>query len=81
MPKDDIVRASEIGSFIYCARAWWLHRVKGYQPDNVTDLERGDAVHLAHGRTIASSYRWQRWAYVLIGTSVLTGLFVILRIV
>ena len=61
--RDDIVRASEVESYVYCARAWWLRRVKGHQPDNIEDMERGSAVHLTHARSVARSSRWQRWAY------------------
>ena len=61
--RDDIVRASEVESYVYCARAWWLRRVKGRQPDNIEDMERGSAVHLTHARSVARSSRWQRRAY------------------
>ena len=81
MSKDDIVRASEIGSYMYCARAWWLHRVKGYEPDNRDDLERGNDVHLAHGRGVASSARWQQWAYFFIGLAVVSGLIVVWQLI
>ena len=81
MARDDIVRASEIGSYAYCARAWWLRRVKGYQPANLQDIERGNAVHLTHGRSVARSSRWQRWAYFILILAAVSALFFIWQLV
>lgn len=58
---DDVIRASEIGQYAFCARAWWLARVKGHPSTNVAALERGSARHRAHGRTV-ESYRLLRRA-------------------
>ena len=49
---DDVIRASEIGQYAYCARAWWLARVKGHRSTNVAAMERGTAQHRAHGRAV-----------------------------
>ena len=40
-----IIRASEIGEYIYCHRAWWLRHVGGYASANVRELAEGTAVH------------------------------------
>jgi hypothetical protein len=58
---DDIIRASEIGQYAYCARAWWLARVKGQRSTNVVALERGSARHRSHGRGV-TAYRLLRLA-------------------
>jgi hypothetical protein len=50
-----MIRASEIGEYVYCARAWWLHRVAGLEPEGRERRERGTALHRRHGRTIALS--------------------------
>jgi 3-mercaptopyruvate sulfurtransferase SseA len=53
MPSnDDVVRASEIGQYVYCARAWWFARVKGCQTENMAMLRRGTARHRRHGRRV-----------------------------
>ena len=38
------VRASEIGSFIYCQRAWWYQR-QGFEPINRAELAAGSEFH------------------------------------
>lgn len=47
-----LVRASELGQFAYCARSWWLQRIVGIAPANVTELAAGTAAHAAHGRRV-----------------------------
>lgn len=47
-----VVRASEIGEYLYCHRAWWLRHVQGYQSANVRELAAGTAAHAAHGRVV-----------------------------
>ena len=41
------VRASEIGSFIYCQRAWWYQR-RGFEPINRSELAAGSEFHSGH---------------------------------
>jgi len=50
-----IIRASEIGEYVYCARAWWLRRVVGLQPAGRERREYGTALHRRHGRVVAES--------------------------
>ena len=51
--SDQIIRASEIGEYIYCQRAWWLKRIEGYTSENVHELQLGTDHHEAHGKTVA----------------------------
>ncbi|NLG50043.1 MAG: hypothetical protein GX552_08040 [Chloroflexi bacterium] len=60
------LNASEIGRYAYCARAWWLQRVKGHAPDNIQALTRGTARHEQHGRLVASAHRRIAWARALL---------------
>jgi CRISPR/Cas system-associated exonuclease Cas4 (RecB family) len=74
-----VIRASELGEYAYCARAWWLGRVLGYRPVNLERLAAGEAAHLQHGQKVVSSRRLQRWAYVVLALAVLAGaLFLVL---
>jgi hypothetical protein len=70
LPKP-IIRASEIGQYVFCQRAWWLGTVQGYRPVNQAALSAGTQDHLQHGRSLATSQRWQRVGYALL---VLAGL-------
>jgi CRISPR/Cas system-associated exonuclease Cas4 (RecB family) len=53
MPRR-VIRASEIGDYLFCKRAWWL-RQQGIQPDNRKALEAGTAIHEAKARRVALS--------------------------
>ena len=50
-----IIRASEMGEYVYCARAWWLRRVGGLEPEGRERREHGVALHYRHGRAVAGS--------------------------
>jgi CRISPR/Cas system-associated exonuclease Cas4 (RecB family) len=64
--RDDIIRASEIGLYAYCARSWWLGRVLGYRSANVAAMRQGTARHRAHGRSVVGYHRLRRLAVALI---------------
>jgi CRISPR/Cas system-associated exonuclease Cas4 (RecB family) len=68
-----VIRASELGEYAYCARAWWLGRVLGYRPTNLERLAAGEAAHVRHGQEVVSYHRLQRWAYALLALAVLAG--------
>jgi hypothetical protein len=72
-PRIPTIRASEIGQYVFCHRAWWLGAVQGYRPVNDAALEAGTRAHLRHGRTVAGSQRWQRVGYTLL---ILAGMLI-----
>ena len=45
------LRASELGAFLYCKRAWW-YRVQGVEGQNQRELAAGTAYHEQHGRKV-----------------------------
>lgn len=57
-----IIRASEVGRYGYCARAWWLQYIQGVEPENRVALEQGLQAHAAHGRRTHAAECWA-WAY------------------
>ena len=61
--EDPVIRASEISQYAFCARAWWLGRVRGYRSTNLAAMRRGEARHRAHGRAVEGYHRL-RWLAV-----------------
>lgn len=51
-PSPRVIRASEIGQYQYCARAWWLGSVLGVPSANTRELRRGETAHRQHGQTV-----------------------------
>jgi hypothetical protein len=64
--SDRIIRASEIGQYDYCARAWWLGSIEGVSPSNVCELQAGTAAHEQHGRQVNRAARVQQLAIGLL---------------
>ncbi len=66
--RQSLIRASEIGEYVYCARAWWLRRVAGLVPDGSERRERGTVLHRRHGRAVVVSgvLIWVGAAFILI---------------
>jgi hypothetical protein len=64
--EDDLLRASEISQYVYCARAWWLGQVRGYRSANVAAMQQGMARHRRHGRAVVGYHRLRRLAAALL---------------
>lgn len=60
-----IVRASEIGSYLYCRRAWW-YRKQGVESENRAELASGTELHLQHGRAVMAAGLLQIAGFVLL---------------
>ena len=43
------IRASEIGAYLYCRRAWWYQQ-NGEPSQNQAELAAGSELHYRHGR-------------------------------
>jgi CRISPR/Cas system-associated exonuclease Cas4 (RecB family) len=56
MKRSRFIRASEIGEYMYCRRAWWLHHSVGLEPAGRDRRERGTALHTRHGRQVWFSH-------------------------
>lgn len=59
------IRASEIGSYIYCARAWWYHQ-QGLESSNQAELTSGTELHRQHGRRVITSSLMRILAVILL---------------
>ncbi len=50
-----LIRASEVGEYVFCHRAWWLRVVEGLEPDNRGRLAAGSRRHSRHGVRVVAS--------------------------
>jgi hypothetical protein len=48
------IRASEIGAYLYCKRAWWYQR-QGFQASNLAELAGGVHLHQRHAHAVTTS--------------------------
>lgn len=64
--SENWIKASEISAYVYCGRAWWLERVRGYRSHNLRELEEGVRYHRQHGRLLERSIWARRLAYALL---------------
>ncbi len=70
-----VIRASELGQYAYCAKAWWLGGVMGIRTTNTRALEQGETTHRLHGQRVW----WSRaLIWVAIGFVVVALLLIIL---
>lgn len=72
------IRASEIGEYVYCRRAWWLKRVKNLQTSNVRQLKVGKNYHHQHGVQVRRFIWLRRLAYAMIFIAVTIFVFQLL---
>lgn len=64
------IRASEIGTYLFCARAWW-HRRNGTPSLNETIMQEGTTHHEQHGARVAAAGFLQKAGVVLLLLAVL----------
>ena len=72
------LRASEIGEYLYCRRAWWLHQVQGLVSANQPQLAAGTETHAGHGRLVGAADTLRLLALLLFGAGALGLLLALL---
>lgn len=62
------VRASEIGTYLYCQRAWFYQR-QGVPSINQVEMAAGSNLHESHGWAVfqAGCLRFAAWVILLAG--------------
>jgi hypothetical protein len=59
------IRASEVGTYLFCGRAWWYSQ-HGVESTNQAELTAGTEFHRQHGRTVIASGLTRLLAIILL---------------
>jgi hypothetical protein len=67
------IRASEIGSFLYCQRAWW-YQTQGIESINQGEMAAGEEFHQQHSISVLSTrlLRLAGWVLLLVAVVLLS---------
>ena len=78
--RDDDVVASEVATYVFCAKAWHLERVFGATASAAAEEKRaaGSLAHATHGSRVRQQRRLGRW--LVLGTALLFAIAVALLI-
>jgi len=60
-----VIRSSDIGSYLYCRRAWW-YRKQGLESENKAELAAGTELHQKHGRQVMASMLTRAAGFILL---------------
>jgi hypothetical protein len=77
--RDRVIRASEIGQYIYCAQAWWLGSIEGLPSSHQQEMAAGKATHRRHGWGVKTSLWLSRMAYAVLLLAVVIGIVWLIR--
>lgn len=65
-----VIRASEIGSYLYCRRAW-RYRKDGVESENKAEMAAGTELHRQHGRKTLSALLLRTLGLILLLAAIL----------
>jgi len=77
---EEVIRASEIGEYVHCHRAWWLNKVQGVENQNRAWLDAGTERHQAHGQQVARASLMQNAALILVGIAILAAILLVFQL-
>ena len=72
--RDRVIRASEIGRYVYCARAWWLGSIRGLPSERQREMAAGETTHLRHGLGARTSFWLSRLAGAVLLLAAVVGI-------
>lgn len=70
-PRRPLVRASDVGAWAFCNRAWWLARVQNAEHQSPQRLRHGNRVHEQHGRRVMRAQRLRSAALIALALAAL----------
>jgi CRISPR/Cas system-associated exonuclease Cas4 (RecB family) len=59
------IRASDIGSYLYCRRSWW-YRLNGQESINQDEMTAGSDLHRRHGRKVMAAGLLRTFGFILL---------------
>lgn len=62
------IRASEIGTYLFCKRAWW-YQLQGKESENQQEMAGGFAYHRRHGHSVLQAQLLKVAAWILLITA------------
>ena len=68
--------ASELGSYLYCQRAWWYQK-QGVESRNLAEMAGGTQLHRAHGRRVVISGLMRILAWTLMMAGLILLVFIL----
>jgi len=77
---NDVIRASEVGEYVHCERAWWLGRVKGVENANRAWMDAGTERHRQHGQRVWRATMKQYGAVALVALALVAAFLLMLRV-
>lgn len=79
--REDDVMASEMASYVFCAKAWHLECLLGAMASATAEEKRaaGSLAHEGHGSRVRQQQRMGRW--LVLGTALLFAIAVVLLVV
>jgi CRISPR/Cas system-associated exonuclease Cas4 (RecB family) len=63
--KKRTIRASEIGSYLFCKRAWW-YQLQGEESENQQEMAGGSAYHRRHGQNVLQAIWIKAAAWIVL---------------
>jgi len=68
--KKRTIRASEIGTYLYCKRAWW-YQIQGVESKNQQEMAGGFAYHQKHGKQVFRAVLWRVAGWILLSLALI----------
>ena len=67
--KKRTIRASEIGTYLFCKSAWW-YQISGVESQNQQEMAGGFAYHRKHGKQVFRAVLWRVMGWLLLAAAI-----------